>query len=479
MSYQGNIVIVDQGKTIDGETLQQLLAKYKTCVGVAACDGENGIVIMPAHSKTHDMEDVVKQTTEILGESTPIVMHFLDYPDGEVHENDVQPFVILHGIKGADLVAFLEGEFPGYNKPESAHSDAYHAFEDYLKDEIQRIHINEGKGDIDKTLAILEGAAFRKNLRNLMIPRGAIVLLCSNGKILQFQKNDEELKTDWGWISNSGAIDEEENGEEDKKEQEAPVETPKLSRMALLQQKLRLKSEPGRAAEKVVVETPKDDDTTDGKDDEALHEKAETATRIPATNAELLKQDAPPPENVPVPARLSGRARKKWIKRHFNVFPSDWESVSELPYQSLRPNSDLRAQKSFAGLKEKLQEGPAVRVDALPVIPPKELEQLLNKFLPSTKGTDPAKIVDIEKESDSFFERTDKSLEDVVLWDSDTRFRLCNEHPYAAAVLLGNCFQRILQDNPDMLKKLVAPPKEEKMSRMAQLQAKLADKRAM
>lgn len=119
---------------------------------------------------------------------------------------DIPPYHILtdkhNDQEYATLVAFAEGEFTGFVKPESIHSAAYFAIMDELAPQIQSVALM-ASGNIPKIMEGLHSPPWQKSISKLWTTKGAVVLVGANGSV-QLTDSGMDIKSfDWGWTTES------------------------------------------------------------------------------------------------------------------------------------------------------------------------------------------------------------------------------------------------------------------------------------
>lgn len=199
------IVQRNEGKTITDEFLGIVATERDEYMGFAMADG--GELILD--SRDGGEESVIIDIKDTMKNSTAFILCF---GKGVQLEEDRQPFKTLTDETGKPIcVAFIEGDFQGFEPTESSHSVSSVCHSEYLCPKVMDIFTTCGE-DIDKTIEKLNSALVRREIMNTCFSaadaRGEIVLLFANGKKINFFKGDKHKKFDWGETSLAFAYEE-------------------------------------------------------------------------------------------------------------------------------------------------------------------------------------------------------------------------------------------------------------------------------
>lgn len=193
------IVQRNEGKTINDEFLGIVATERSEYMGYASAeDGEITIDHRDGgeESLLNDIRDTMKAST---------AQFILAFGRGVSLEEDRQPFKTLTDEAGNPIcVAFIEGDFQGFEPVESSHSTSSICHTEYLCPKVMDIFTGCGE-DLDKTIEKLNSAMVRREITNMCFPatdaRGEILLLFANGKKVSFVKGDSHRKYEWGETS--------------------------------------------------------------------------------------------------------------------------------------------------------------------------------------------------------------------------------------------------------------------------------------
>lgn len=435
----GTVAVVRKDKTLPSEMQTKLIGAHKSGFGFAVFDeGEiltETVLSINADGKEIDLGLTLSNVEESFKTCTRIY-HFSSTPDGT---SDIQPFSIIKDGNDDILVAVAEGDFPGYAKADSSHSNAYHMVNDYLSEVCKEVY-QEADEDVDKMMTTFETPRFRKGMLGILSPRGVITLIgaCDKDPTI-LSVNQDGAQFDWGYLSNTPGF---------RAEEPEPVGEPVQEPVKELSAKEKYLAK--KAAEATGTSSA-----------------AATGSKIPQPEVVGKLGDKPKKDEelVKIDSRLIGRARKRYLKNNFKLpegnLPQDWETKELWPVSMLKPGSALKPfTKSFAeaGAILKAQpegiEEPSVTTVVPPVIGPAQVQNTLKLskeagFLQETM--DPEKMASYEKHFPTFTERTTIPFEEWILWDFPTVRRHFDDKQ-AAACSWNELRFRVLKHEPNLLK---------------------------
>ncbi len=419
----GTIVVVHENKQIPEKFLDILLDKHKTSVGYAV-KNSYGVVEMENLSE-FDLKTTVREIERTYNGNT-ICFHFSN--EQEPAEDDTQPFPII--IEGEDvkLCVLLEGEFPGYAEVDDDHTNEYCAVDQYLKETLVDLYEENGK-DLEKMLQAADEAKFRKNLLNLLRPRGYILLVPGVGEVTSFAMDPDVGSYEWGVASKSFGYTE---IVEKPKEEEKPV-----TKTGGLRDKLKLKQQ----------ETPFTDKPSEAK------------TSVPPVP---LKQE----DHIFCEASVQGKARRRWIRKNFGLtddkFPGGWEGNYAWPVSSLLPNSALKAGLKAKQEEVKKDETPSVITEVPPIMPPgarKDFAEMLK--LPGIIEAEDA-IKSQEGKFPSFCEQNQTTIEKIARLSFRTYRKIGSDLGIQSLACVANDLRHeLIKRCPDILRPEAKPPEAE------------------
>lgn len=186
-----------EGMAFDEKYLDIAMGERDEYMGYAFVDeGEIKYGEMSLQNKSEVKEEIATTTNHPL-----ILMFAKDLPT----EESKQPFITLTKEDTTPLcVTFMDGDLQGFGSPESAHSMAWAAHQQYLMPKIIEYFTDCGE-DLNKTYEKLNRAHTKSEILNNCFPgtlaNGNVVILFSNGKCLSFYKGDKHKKYEWGETS--------------------------------------------------------------------------------------------------------------------------------------------------------------------------------------------------------------------------------------------------------------------------------------
>lgn len=186
-----------EGKAFDDQYLDIAMGERDEYFGYAFVDeGEIKYGEMSLENKTEVKEEI---------STTPNHPLIITLAKDVATEESKQPFVTLSKEDSTPLcVVFMDGDLQGFGSPESSHSMAWSAHQQYLMPKILEYFTDCGE-DLDKTFEKLNRANTKSEILNNCFPgtlaNGNVVILFSNGKCLSLFKGDKYKKYEWGATS--------------------------------------------------------------------------------------------------------------------------------------------------------------------------------------------------------------------------------------------------------------------------------------
>lgn len=186
-----------EGKSFDDKYLDIAMGERDGYFGYAFVDeGEIKYGEMPLSNKAEVKEEI---------STTPNHPLVITLAKDVATEESKQPFVTLTKEDNTPLcVVFMDGDLQGFGSPESSHSMAWTAHQQYLMPKILEYFTDCGE-DLDKTYEKLNRANTKSEILNNCFPgtlaNGNVVILFANGKYLSFFKGDKHKKYEWGETS--------------------------------------------------------------------------------------------------------------------------------------------------------------------------------------------------------------------------------------------------------------------------------------
>lgn len=323
--HSGAIVIKKADQLVPEELFKKVLTENKSCYGAATI--AEGMIGSGAVPKTGTIEELMKSQLE--NKDIPVVFFFGNFPAGFAKE-DMQPYVLLRNAEQEPIVvAFLEGNFPGFEKTDSAHAAEYYVVIDELIPKFQSYFEMVGE-DLDKLTKQFEGVMIKKDMDRLIGERGVITLLAANGKISTFEDNSEGNDFSWGWASKTYGY----NGAPVAVKEKEVVSETGLGSFRPGNKKVVARQ--GDAPAVKPVEVPKPVVETKPDAPKAPVEAPKTDTAIPAGVAITVKC----PDNV-----HAKNAIKDYYRTRLGFVPENWK---QKPSITDVPRGKAAAIKSFA-----------------------------------------------------------------------------------------------------------------------------------
>lgn len=378
---------------------------------------------------------------------------FFGNADTEPVENDVSPYPVLRHADGeAALLAFVEGSFPGFEKPNSAMSPEFHFFEDYLVPKFTSI-FNANERDVDTFMSEIKKPIYGMDVTGQIGSRGSVLLFASNGASIRWSKGSTAKNFEWGWVSDTLGYEE--------KAYPEPEKEPEVSKNQFL-----LKPKPAaqtptttKVGETTVIHKPKPAASVP-------EVKTETAVTPPATAEKFLQK----------PYGWDGwdkKTKQNWLVKWtatgqvFSGYKNQWNSkVKARPEYDhtafLAKESDKDESTSTVEVHE--PETPAVETPAaepakVPIIKPQpapatqvrivtpeertkidkalaepHLKSIIDKN--NTLIKDPAALVGKTITMPTFHDQVGKTLDEVANWPIEAYETVARETPAAAALLM-------------------------------------------
>lgn len=210
--HRNSIVWVQSGKLIPTDIRKKLCASTKA-IGLAVVDTVNKVVDIDMQFTEKFLENV--DMAEDSFKDLDRVYSFQNNSEGDIHPDDLQPFVVLEKnykkgddtYKAGGIVAFMDGGFIGAHQAASVHSNAFFTFNKAIKEEATSL-LEDAKGDENALLEEMLGTRFGRYVQNLCVPNGAVLFMAGwggesgRGKIWAIEYNQKtSKKLDWGWMS--------------------------------------------------------------------------------------------------------------------------------------------------------------------------------------------------------------------------------------------------------------------------------------
>jgi len=442
--HEGLIVEKGAKASIPPDVIQGVCNNFNGQISVSYADqGKiNTEVFENAKADANATITALSETLEILGDHR-VVLFGQRYKDGDVMDEDKQPFPIIIGDDNhMKLVAFLEGTFPGYDR-EDSHSPEYYAFSEYIFEKINEAYEACGK-DLTKLMGRLDTAVVRKDFGNLWTPRGFLTLFDCAGRMIHYPKNELALNLPWGNMSRP--VDEIKTEVKVVEVQGPPAkaETP-AERIA------RIRAAAAGKAPVVASTSPIAPQPTSVP----IVEKPKTDTAVPST--------AGKDERIFPPAKLTkNRQIKNWVNNNFQNSAS--HNADDVRKNGI-PRSLLKASSAYAkapaGTVQALVEKDADKypdepevvsapAETMPILLPQARKDI-TEYLKNVALVDPEKIKGAEEPYQSFFQQTGYKLEDFIRLPRRSIQWLCEQHKFATSIVIRDLLNMLVELKPELV----------------------------
>lgn len=205
MSANSQVIVQRyEGKTIDEEFLKIVATERDEYCGFASPDKDGTVSI--SHMSGGE-ESLVSDIKSFMKDNEDYAIWC--FGRGASTDESQQPFTTLTNDKGECICAtFIDGDLQGFGAPETSHSIAFAAHQEYLMPKIIDIFTANGE-DIEKTFAKLNSNYVKKEIINNLFPgqeektSGEVLILFGNGKFISALKGDKHKKYEWGETSSA------------------------------------------------------------------------------------------------------------------------------------------------------------------------------------------------------------------------------------------------------------------------------------
>jgi hypothetical protein len=310
--HTGTRVTKKKGLLLPEPFVNKIITAFPTCIGMAFIeDGEVIVQGQPSPFSLATLSDFQKQFQD------KDILFFFGKSDGEMTDEDVQPFPLILTGDAKDrkclLAGTLDGDYSLYHKPEhTAPAEAFAMLD--IKERLDMLWAaaDEDIGVFWKMLG--KNAKFTEFFNDITRERGELTLLASNGEFKTFSKGNTLGGTfEWGSVSN---ILDYQEGEFPAKEK--PVSTGFAAGKKVVKKKPAATVEPSKEeatpARSTVLHAPA--------------AAAKAATSVPATgngNGQVLEAKKVPFQRCP--KGLSSEKTKNWLNHYVGRCPQGWRDM--------------------------------------------------------------------------------------------------------------------------------------------------------
>lgn len=467
MAQTGTIVVRKAGAFIPNAYLEVLLKANPDGWGAAIAqedEGEKKLLLNSGDKENMSVEFL--QDTMKTFDKNDITFYFCNSPDA-LSTEDLSPYILVQTlVDGTEneyepkLVAFIEGNFPGYVQKGSSHPPEYHLVQEILIPKFESMY-EMLDCDLDDVMETLKKPHFKKELLLTSVSRGTITLVAANGETITFAQNDLSGEYPWGWVSNT-------HGYEEGKPATAEVKPKKKNSMFPSRSTVREAAPSAAIAEAVVP--PKTD------------------TAPIAIKNYTTKKEKPP-------SHLSRKERKNWYKVKIGHCPQGWENsiaidvyvgadgkvinigeARKLGLQALAltnppPVKDVETENIPQPANVTLPTGPELKqvtADILPIINPTARKNITEKLKEAgvqktladnaDRIIDPKQVQALEAKFANFAAQLGmKSMDELGGWSDDMIDWLTKTNPNGAFVLIRSLLNEYLKMRTKVAKKEEAP----------------------
>lgn len=432
MSQSGTIVHRTAGQYIPNDYLDRMLKENPTAWGAVTVSTEEGVKKLQLNSSDEGATvEQIQETMKVFPDQD-ITFYFCNSASA-ISTEDISPYVLVCKDVNEDeeepqVVAFLEGNFPGYAQKDSSHPPERHLVEDILIPKFESMY-EMLDGDIEKLMDHLKKPHFKKEMLLTSVSRGIITLVSTEGCIT-FEQNDLSAEFPWGWVSNTHGY--------------ATIAAAKKSMF------------PGRSTVR----------------EKAPSEKIAAAVTPPKTDTSTIKNYTVKKEKPP--AHLSRKDKKNWYKMKIGYCPQGWENgiaidcyvdptgkvmtmsqvkalgLESVKIQGLAQNppreKDIEPDNIPVPEADVNDRQPKVTAEILPLVSPKTKEHIhsllkdegVQKVISENADIilDPKKVQQIEAKFADFANQIGmKSMDDFMAWSYEMFYNLGKEKPDGLAVM--------------------------------------------
>lgn len=377
---------------------------------------------------------LIQETIEMFKDSD--ITFYLCNSANAINADDIGPFTILHHNDEPQLVAFIEGKFPGYEKAGSSHPSEFHFAHEYLIPKMQDIY-DMADGNLPKVMEHIKKPYFKGELLNSASPRGVITLVSTTGETLTIAKAEDSSEYSWGWVSQNYGY----------------ALAPPEDRTQEVKKPKGMFSGKSTVREKAPASS-------------AIADAVKPAATSTATN--IVKRKEKPEE------RMSRSSKKDWYKQRIGYLPKGWQDSVEIEVYAngsgkLLTNSEVKKLGLTAvGLPtlnnppqagsqdtvtdhvhsegEKKPVTGGVTTEVLPILPPSTREHIkkiladsgVQKIIGENADiiSDPRKVAGLEaKFADFATQMGMKKIDDFMGWSYEMMLDLAKAKPDGIAVM--------------------------------------------
>lgn len=456
MNY-GTIVCIKAGQSLPKEMKDELLKYNKTAFSYACA---NGAFVEIAHFNgdslnLKDQLDVLLDTYE----GNEIFLHFANL-DEDLSESDQQPFVIIRNDKNEPiLVVMAEGDFIGFDTPESSHTNEYHMIQQFLDEQIKAV-FQIAKEDTASMMNMLSTKRYRDIFSNTCVPRGCMSLIGAVGEPITITKGNKFGGSfDWGYTSRvfgyaeSAAPETNNEGDTVEKLPEGgtPIEETNLER------RIREKKE----AADLAARTSQVGNTTVIK------------ASVPTVNKKTDNEKTGSEEPVFYPnSKCKDKELKNWYSIHMGFVPPNWNDKPGIRRSQLKATSALRQAKTATEMEssstpKNIATNNQVTDEVLPVISAAEKKTVQEIF---SKGGDlyyPADTIQSkEGELEKFTVANKIEIRDLLRGTPNLYKMLCKDAQIGMCVI-NELRHIIVKARPTLLAKMPEEKVQQTLERKA------------
>lgn len=203
MPLTGMILNRLAGQALPTELLEKAVTENPTAWGVALVTPD-GLITSSGPDADGDNGPSVELITGTAEQFAERNIHFyLCNSESAINMDDVSPHWIVEGEDGLPrIVAFVEGQFGGFERKDSSHPTSYHFVQDHLIPEIKEVY-DLVDGNLPKIMTLINKDSFKKKLMGHATSAATITFVMADGEATTLNSADTGKEFPFGWVSNT------------------------------------------------------------------------------------------------------------------------------------------------------------------------------------------------------------------------------------------------------------------------------------
>lgn len=202
MPLTGMILNRLAGQALPTELLEKAVTENPTAWGVALVTPD-GLITSSGPDADGDNGPSVELITGTVEQFAERNIHFyLCNSESAINMDDVSPHWIVEGEDGLPrIVAFVEGQFGGFERKDSSHPTSYHFVQDHLIPEIKEVY-DLVDGNLPKIMTLINKDSFKKKLMGHATSAATITFVMADGEATTLSTSKTSTGDNpWGWAS--------------------------------------------------------------------------------------------------------------------------------------------------------------------------------------------------------------------------------------------------------------------------------------